>query len=67
MLPRLLRMRDLKKEYGLSPATVYRWIGAGSFPLPISIGSNSVAWNIEDVEEWRLSRPRANIKQPARK
>ncbi len=64
---KLLRMRDLTSEYGLSPATVYRWIGEGSFPPPISIGSNSVAWNREEIEEWRLSRPRASIKQSTRK
>jgi len=60
---KLLRMRDLTSEYGLFPATVYRWINEGSFPLPISLGSNTVAWNREEIEEWRRSRPRANIKQ----
>ena len=61
---KLLRMRDLTSEYGLFPATVYRWIGEGGFPLPISLGGNSVAWNREEIEEWRRTRPRANIKQP---
>jgi prophage regulatory protein len=62
-LKKLLRMRDLISEYGLSPATVYRWIGEGAFPLPVNIGSNSVAWHREEIEDWRRSRPRAAIKQ----
>ena len=59
---KLLRMRDLTSEYGLFPATVYRWISKGSFPLPITIGSKTVAWNREEIEEWRRTRPRANIR-----
>ncbi len=60
---KLLRMRDLKSEYGLTPATVYRWIGEGTFPLPVNLGSNSVAWHREEIEDWRKSRPRANIRR----
>ncbi|MFY9640089.1 MAG: AlpA family phage regulatory protein [Rhodomicrobium sp.] len=59
----LLRMRDLQSRYGLVPATVYRWIAEGSFPLPVNIGENSVAWHLEEIEEWRWSRPRAKVKQ----
>jgi prophage regulatory protein len=59
---KLLRMRDLAAEYGLTPASVYRWIGDGAFPLPVNLGSNSVAWHREEVEEWVRSRPRAKVK-----
>ena len=59
---RLLRMRDLTAEYGLTPASVYRWIGDGSFPLPVNLGSNSVAWHRDEVEHWVRSRPRAKVK-----
>ncbi|MGA9763605.1 MAG: AlpA family phage regulatory protein [Rhodomicrobium sp.] len=62
----LLRMRDLQSRYGLVPATVYRWIAEGSFPLPVNIGENSVAWHIEEIEQWRWSRPRAKVKQSKR-
>ena len=60
---KLLRMRDLKSEYGLTPASVYRWIGEGTFPTPVTIGSNSVAWHRDEIEGWLKSRPRANIKR----
>jgi len=60
---KLLRMRDLNLEYGLSPATVYRWIGEGAFPLPIRLGRNSVAWKRDEIEKWASTRPRATIKQ----
>lgn len=59
---KLLRMRDLTSEYGLSPASVYRWIGEGAFPLPVNLGSNSVAWHRQEVEQWIRSRPRAKVK-----
>jgi prophage regulatory protein len=60
---KLLRMRDLTAEYGLTPASVYRWIGDGAFPLPVNLGSNSVvAWHREEVEQWVRSRPRAKVK-----
>ena len=62
---KLLRMRDLNLEYGLSPASVYRWIGEGEFPAPIRLGRNSVAWKRDEIEEWASSRPRAAIKQAA--
>jgi prophage regulatory protein len=60
---KLLRMEDLKADYGLVPATVYRWIGEGHFPAPVNIGANSVAWHIEEIEAWRWSRPRAKIRR----
>lgn len=60
---KLLRMGDLKSEYGLKPASVYRWISEGSFPDPVNIGSNSVAWFREEIEAWLRSRPRAKIKR----
>jgi len=59
---KLLRMRDLTAEYGLTPASVYRWIGEGAFPLPVNLGSNSVAWHRNEVELWVHSRPRAKVK-----
>lgn len=59
---KLLRMSDLTADYGLKPASVYRWIGEGRFPVPVSIGPNSVAWHLEEIEAWRQSRPRAKIR-----
>lgn len=59
---KVLRMRDLTAEYGLKPATVYRWISEGAFPLPINLGANAVAWHREEIEAWLRSRPRAKVK-----
>jgi len=58
-----LRMSDLKSEYGLFPASVYRWIGQGSFPLPVNLGPNTVAWKRKEIEDWERTRPRAKIRQ----
>ena len=59
---KLLRMRDLTAEYGFTPATVYRWISEGAFPPPINLGSNSVAWHRQEIEDWLQSRPRAKVR-----
>ena len=57
-------MRDLKSEDGLTPATVYRWIGEGTFPVPVNIGSNSDAWPRTEVEIWLQSRPAPKSSKP---
>jgi len=38
-------------------------IGDGTFPLPVNLGSNNVAWHREEIENWRKSRPRVTIRQ----
>jgi predicted DNA-binding transcriptional regulator AlpA len=41
--PKYLRMRRLIADYGLSQASIYRWISEGRFPEPIQLGPYSVA------------------------
>jgi hypothetical protein len=37
------------------------------FPMPLALGSNTLAWNLEEVEAWVASRPRRAPKSGAKK
>jgi prophage regulatory protein len=58
----LIRRRALLQLLGISNTTLYDWIAAGTFPPPISIGKNSVAWLTDEVtafiEQRRKERDR---------
>jgi prophage regulatory protein len=58
----LLRKPAVLKKTGLSYPTIYRYMQAGKFPLPVQLGPNSVAWVEKEVDDWSASRPRASIK-----
>jgi len=53
---RILRIRDLIEEIGVSKATLYRMVSTGSFPPPIRIAKRAVGWRREDVDRWLQSR-----------
>jgi predicted DNA-binding transcriptional regulator AlpA len=54
------RTRQFAGEIGT--ATLYKWMSEGSFPKPIRIGANRVAWRLSDLEAWRDSRPTAQYR-----
>jgi prophage regulatory protein len=47
---------QLEKLFKVSPATIYRWIKADSFPKPIHLGANMVRWKASDIESWMAER-----------
>lgn len=49
---RLIRMRELPEITGLSRTELYRRIKSGTFPQPIRIGAQSVAWRSSDINRW---------------
>ena len=62
----LYRLPVLQRVTGKGRASIYKDIAAGSFPAPIKIGRQSVAWRRSDIDRWIASRPTANVKQPMR-
>lgn len=48
----LMTLRAVTQFTSLSRATVYRRVKEGSFPKPIKIGDNRVAWRFEDLDAW---------------
>jgi len=49
---RLIRIREVQHRVGLGRSTIYRWMAQGKFPKPVQIGSYSVAWKENDIEQW---------------
>lgn len=48
----LLRLSDVKGRTGLSRSTIYRRMGAGTFPHSIRISAGLVAWYQTDIDAW---------------
>ena len=57
----ILRFAKVREKSGLSRATVYRRIRAGTFPAPINLsedGGPQLGWLEEEVDDWVAARPR---------
>ncbi len=39
-----------------SPATLWRKVKDGTFPVPIKLSARVTAWRVEDVRAWMQSR-----------
>ncbi|HBP0834740.1 helix-turn-helix transcriptional regulator [Pseudomonas aeruginosa] len=55
-LPRIIRLRDVVGSTGLARSTIYKLIGAGTFPKPVPLTSRSVGWVESEVYEWIQAR-----------
>lgn len=40
----------------ISPATLWRWVKAGTFPAPVKLSAMITAWKVADVREWLESQ-----------
>jgi prophage regulatory protein len=49
---RFLRLPAVLERTGLTKATLYRRIAAGSFPPSIKIGPAMAAWREADIDGW---------------
>lgn len=58
MTNRVLRRKSVEALTGLSRATIYRHMRAGSFPRPIRLTERLIGWLEADIEEWLNSRAR---------
>ena len=53
---------------GLAYSTLWEWMKAGAFPLPLELGpsgsrSSSIAWRADEVFDWIATRPRRRLGQ----
>lgn len=55
---RLLGWRRVKDITGLSRTTAWRLQRAGSFPAPVRISANRVAWRESELMAWAAARTR---------
>ena len=52
---RLVPLRVVCFVTGLSRSTIYRMIGAGTFPRPVKISKARIAWRESEVLAWLAS------------
>jgi len=48
----LLRKPDVLARVPVSDTTLWRRVRDGSFPAPVRISTNAVAWRSTDIDEW---------------
>ena len=59
---RLIRIKEVIERVGIGRSTIYDWMNPRSprfdstFPKPIKLGSNSIAWLEYDIDSWILSK-----------
>lgn len=59
-----IRMPAVIAATGQSRSTILRGVKAGTFPAPIRIGPNAVAWDSGEVLKWQLARIAETRKTP---
>lgn len=55
----LLRLAQVEKATGLKKSSIYEKIKTGGFPAAVRLGSRSVAWRSDEIQNWIEERPRA--------
>lgn len=53
---RIMRLKEVIDSTGLARSTIYKYIGEGIFPKPVSLGDRCVGWVDIEVHEWILAR-----------
>jgi len=52
----LLRRKEVEQRTALSRSRIYDLMGKGEFPLPVRLGSMSVAWASNEIDAWISER-----------
>lgn len=53
---RIIRLKEVIDSTGLARSTIYKYIGEGTFPKPVSLGDRCVGWVDSEVYDWILTR-----------
>lgn len=48
----------LSDHFGVSKATIWRWVKSEDFPKPIKLSPQVTRWRWTEVTAWEASRPR---------
>lgn len=51
----IMRRQDVERAIGLSRATIYSRMKAGTFPAAVRLGARSVGWRVADIEAFLAS------------
>lgn len=47
-----IKLPEVRRITSLSTTTIYKMANKGEFPKQVSLGARSVAWLLEEVQEW---------------
>ncbi len=61
----LLRLRQVEQATGLKKSAIYAKIKDETFPAAVRLGSRSVAWRSDDIQEWIDGLPRVGQREAA--
>ena len=53
---RIIRLKEVIDSTGLARSTIYKSMGEGTFPKPVSWGDRCVGWVDSEVHDWILAR-----------
>lgn len=56
----LYRLPEVSVITGRRPSTIYQDMADGTFPRPVQLGEQSVAWKKSDIDRWIAERPAAD-------
>jgi prophage regulatory protein len=68
MADRFLPKAEVSQRVSLCPASIDRKVKGGTFPMPIRISENRVAWLESEIDAWiakRAAEPRERKPSPA--
>jgi predicted DNA-binding transcriptional regulator AlpA len=55
---RLISKREVARQLGVSPSTIYRFRLAGNFPDPVLLGTRKLRWQSEEIDQWKRANAR---------
>lgn len=56
LVPRLIRIKQVRARTGLCRSEIYRRVRGGTFPAPVKLGPQTSAWSAEEVSQWIADR-----------
>ena len=56
---RILRLKEVIENTGLSRSTIYKYVSEGTFPEPVHLGGRTVGWVNHEIEDWIIAKVEA--------
>ena len=55
-MKKLVRLPEVLGQVPQCRTTIWRGVKNGTFPAPVSMGKNSIAWIQEEIDDWIAAR-----------
>ena len=53
---KLIRLKEVMEITGLGRSSIYKFMIEKTFPQSISLGDRAVAWEVNEIDEWIMSK-----------